>query len=310
MARYFKMEVFVNDEKAATVATFDAKDVKRPLSGKELGWYFDVEKEQQSLSSCCLKKLDAKRSFIPYRKLTGVFKATQNEGQPTYLTTTYLLGRKQVTSLKFVFEYDRDWDYITKEELAMLLGWLNDLRVARHALLKDLKRKCLNNGNYFIGNKTSLEASQKGEGEIKKQIQASQDLAKTLAQKNETLVQDLTKTLKEILDTEKLLPIKNKERNDANAIAAQLGSQLKAMYENIDTLTKQKLSGKMDAASFQSSMDSAKDQFEAILKDLKEEYSIKNDYDPLENARKAIFEGDAPDLTKCNAALFEAYPNS
>jgi len=310
MARHFKVQIYVDDSKTFTIAKFDAKDVKKPMDGKEKGWYMDFEKPETLLQTCCLKKADKSKHFIPYRRINGEFKINRMEGSASFITTTFQYEPGKVKNLKFQFEFDKDWDYITKEELQMLSGWLNDLRVARQSLVKDLKKKIMGEANFYMANKTSYDAAQKGGEEVKKQLTTSQELVKTLTAKNETLVKDVNNTLNEVLELEKLLSVKSKERNDANAKASQLSSQLSTTNANIVNLNLLKAKGKADQEALKSNVDAAKNGFDNILKELKEEYSVGKDYDPLENARKAVFDGEKPDIMACNGNLFEAYPLS
>jgi len=232
------------------------------------------------------------------------------EGSASFITTTFQYEPGKVKNLKFQFEYDKDWDYITKEELQMLSGWLNDLRVARQSLVKDLKKKTLEQANFYMANKTSYDAAQKGGDEVKKQLETSTELVKTLTAKNETLVKDVNNTMNEVLEFEKQLSIKTKERNDANAKATQLAAQFQTTGSNIKELELLKAKGKADQEALKQNVEAAKNGFDAILKELKEEYSVGKDYEPLENARKAVFDGEKPDIMGCNGNLFEAYPLS
>jgi len=43
MERYFKIEIFVDNSKTATISKFDAKNVKKPMDGQEKGWYMDFK---------------------------------------------------------------------------------------------------------------------------------------------------------------------------------------------------------------------------------------------------------------------------
>jgi len=308
MARHFKIHIFVDDVKAHTVAKFDAKDVKKPMDGKEKGWYMNFEKPETALQNCCLKKADKDKHFIPYRRINGEFKPNRMEGSASFITTTYQYEPGKIKNLKFQFEFDKDWDYISKEELQMLCGWLNDLRVARQSLVKDLKKKTLEQANFYMANKTSYDAAQKGGDEVKKQLETSTELVKTLTAKNETLVKDVNNTMNEVLEFEKQLSIKTKERNDANAKATQLAAQFQTTGSNIKELELLKAKGKADQEALKQNVEAAKNGFDAILKELKEEYSVGKDYEPLENARKAVFDGEKPDIMRCNGNLFEAYP--
>jgi len=84
-----------------------------------------------------------KKQFIPYRRINSEFKPNIMEGSASYITTTFQDQPGKIKSLKFQFEYDKDWVYITKKEIQMMCGWLNDLRVARQSLVKDFKKKRL-----------------------------------------------------------------------------------------------------------------------------------------------------------------------
>jgi len=133
-------------------------------------------------------------------------------------------------------------------------------------------------------------------------------MVKTLIDKNQTLVNEVNKTLNQVLELEKLLSAKTKERNDINALTSQLTSQYQSQNANIKQLTLQKAKGMADQDSLKSNIEAAKNGFMSILDLIKEEYSVGTDFEPLENARAAVFDGDQPDIMKCNGALFEAYP--
>jgi len=311
MARIFTVSIFVETETKPTVATFDAKDVKKAVEGKIRGLYLNIQDAvtnfQASLKSLLVPITGATNQFyLPYRSIPSPISLTTPSGQGSYLSLQLQQGDK-FFSIKIVFEYDTDWEVITPEELTTLAGWLNSLRVDRINTVSGLKATAIQYANDYITNKNSLEAAQKGVAGLEAQITTSNTAITTLQKEmadNDAAIKTL---LAQIATKEQNLILLKNQQTTAMGNVSQDDQQLAAQTQTLKTLTLQKDSGVADTSAFQNQMNINKDGFTSTLNALREEYA--GDYSVLENARKAVFDTSPPNLSSCNSYLNQATPS-
>jgi hypothetical protein len=309
MARIFTVQIFVESETTATIATFDAKEIKKPIDGRVRGLYLTLSPSaviQPSLKSLLVAVPNTTTYYLPYRSFPSAFTMTTPAGQGFYISSTIQLGTA-FKSIKIQFEYDVDWDVITSEELNTLIGWLNTLRVDRMTVVSQLKASALQYANGYYTNKNSYEAALKGVAGLDAQIAKSN--VQVIALTGEIAANDETikSLLSQIAAKEQTLAALKQQQTDAIGKVSQDDQLITAQTESFKTLGLQKSSGVADTSAFQNQMNNNKDGFISTLNSLKEEYG--SDYSNLENARKVVFDTTPPNLNSCNAYLNSATPS-
>ena len=309
MARIFTVSIFVGTDSLFSVASFDAKDIKKPIDGKVRGVYLTFASGAQiqpSLKALLVPVPTSNGNYLPYRSLAAAFVFESPAAQGKYLSTTIQLGG-DFKNIKIQFEYDPDWEVISNDEISTLVGWLNNLRIERMTLVNQLKGAALQSANAYYTNKVSYDAAVKGAQGIDDQIVSSNKQIAAL-KADMTKNDDEIKTVKASISVKEiLLASLSKSQTDANSNVTQDDLYITSESSVLTNLQLQKSSGVTDATGFQNTMDQSKDAFVQKVNEVKEEYG--NDAGDLEKARKAVFETNPPNLDSCNSFINAATPS-
>ena len=308
MARIFKVSIFVGSETLNSTASFDAKDIKKPIDGKVRGVYLTFNNNtiiQPSLKALLVAVPSTTGQYLPYRSLAASFKFESPAAQGKIISTTIQLGNV-FQNIRIQFEYDPDWEVISSDEATTLIGWFNTLRIARIALVNQLKVAALQSGNAYYTSKVSYDAALKGAQGIDDQIKVS--TIQTAALKAEIAKNDETlKALKDqVTAKEASINALSKSQTGAVSRVSQDDQYISAQNATLNTLKLQKSSGVTDASAFQATMDQSKDAFVLIVNTIREEFGM--DSVILDNANKAIFNTNPPNLDLCNNFINKVTP--
>ena len=309
MARIFTVSIFTGPDTKATVATFDAKDIKKPVDGKIRGLYLtvtDPKQIQASLLNFLVPITGTNVYYLPYRSIPTPIKFDTPAGVGYFISLSFQVGTV-FTPIKIVFEYDPDWETISAVELTTLVGWLEIVRVNRLTTVANLKASTISNASSYSTAKQSYEAALKGAAGLDAQIVAANAQIVTLSASIKTNDDTIKTVTSQILISEQNLINLNNQQTTASAQVKQLDQLLQANTESLKVLQLQKDSGETDTATFQNQMNLNKSGFESTLTSIKEEYA--NDYQLLENARKAVFDTIPPNLASANSYINQATPS-
>ena len=310
MARIFKVTLKIDNETTGTEATFDAKEIKKPVDGKIRGMYFTIAAGvalSEKLKAILVAIPNTTSYFLPYRSIPSSFKMNAPAGAGNYITCSFQSG-PNFLSMTVLFEYDPDWEVISKDELGTLVGWLNTLRVNRLTIVEKLKAQALTYANGYITNKVSYDAALKGMTGLDAQIIAANTQITALQaviDKNNQAIKDAQA---QITTKEQNLAKLKQQQTDAMGKVSQGDQFIAAQTATLKTLNLQKESGISDSSTFEYTMAANKDGFINTLASVKEEYA--SDYSILENARKAVFDNAIPDLNTCNSLITSATPSN
>lgn len=305
MARLFNVSILVGQETVASIASFDAKDIKKPIDGKVRGVYLTFfTAVQPSLKALLVAVTGTTVQYLPYRSLASPFGYESPAASGKIISTTMQAGTA-FTNIRIQFQYDPDWDIISSEEINTLVGWLNTLRIDRITLVKQLKGGSSDAANAYYTSKASYDAALKGAAGIDSLItKSTADIAalKSDLSKND----DAMKALQvQISAKDANLIILSKSQTDATFIVSQDDQFISDSNSTMVILIQQQTDGK-DTSGFQNTMDQNKAAFNLNVELSKDDFGSQITI--LQNAAKELFVQNPPNLTNCNNFIRQATP--
>lgn len=230
-------QTFLMDAKAIKLSSLKERDLKYKekefVEPNELGLYLGKTPQSSKLDSVHHKYLrnEKNRAWLPY-SYAGEWKGVFNPNGTSIITTQLKRtsnSKKETPLITMQFQYDKDWEIISHNELNQIVHWLNENTNKRQNTKTLLKIKIKQAAQNYTMSKKELEIAKAGKVQKGQQIQNSQNNLKkvkvditNLEKELQKAQTELAKASQKVSDSEKLSQsLNNENENLAKQIQRQ-----------------------------------------------------------------------------------------